>query len=63
MCVFQCSDDKGKEEKKGRSSLQEVKRRGRMERSHAEQEEMIDRLKTLVRLYLSFVNVKNDILT
>ncbi|XP_041801487.1 histone deacetylase 6 [Chelmon rostratus] len=44
----QCgSRSKGKEEKKGGSSLQEVKRRGRMERSREEEEEMSDRLKTL----------------
>ncbi|KAM6982513.1 histone deacetylase 6 isoform 2-T6 [Tautogolabrus adspersus] len=43
----QCSSSgKGKEEKKGGSSLQEVKRRGRMERS-GEEEELNDRLQTL----------------
>lgn len=36
--------------KKGESSLQEVKRRGRMERSREEEEDLGDRLKTLVRL-------------
>ncbi|XP_027131423.1 histone deacetylase 6 [Larimichthys crocea] len=36
-----------KEEKKGGSSLQEVKRRGKMERSREEEEEMNDRLKKL----------------
>lgn len=43
----------GKEEKKGAgSSLQEVKRRGRMERSReeaGEEEDMSERLKMLVR--------------
>nr|XP_046252337.1 histone deacetylase 6 [Scatophagus argus] len=44
----QCgSSDKGKEERKGGSSLQEVKRRGRMERSREEEGEMSDRLKML----------------
>uniref|UniRef100_UPI0037E8599D histone deacetylase 6 isoform X1 n=2 Tax=Semicossyphus pulcher TaxID=241346 RepID=UPI0037E8599D len=43
----QCSGSKGKEEKKGESSLQEVKRRGRMERSREEDEELNDRLQTL----------------
>ncbi|XP_051282639.1 histone deacetylase 6 isoform X2 [Dicentrarchus labrax] len=43
----QCSDDKGKQEKKGGGRLQEAKRRGRMERSREEKEEMNDRLKKL----------------
>lgn len=61
---FQCSGGKGKEEKKGGSSLQEVKRRGKMERSREEEEEMSDRLKTLVRLRVHdcfmFSNIRND---
>lgn len=45
----QCSGSKGgQEEKKGGHSLQEVKRRGRMERSRDDEEEVNDRLKTLV---------------
>uniref|UniRef100_A0A671XG12 Protein deacetylase HDAC6 n=1 Tax=Sparus aurata TaxID=8175 RepID=A0A671XG12_SPAAU len=44
----QCSGSKGgQEEKKGGHSLQEVKRRGRMERSRDDEEEVNDRLKTL----------------
>ncbi|XP_068454722.1 histone deacetylase 6 [Clinocottus analis] len=37
----------GKEERKGGGSLKELKRRGRMERSQEEEEELIDRLQTL----------------
>lgn len=47
---FQCSGSEGKKEKKG-SSLQEAKRRGRMERSREEEEEMSSRLKTLVSVF------------
>lgn len=51
MFVFQCSgSSKGKEERKGGSSLQEVKRRGRMERSGEEEEELSSSLQTMVRL-------------
>lgn len=41
---------KAKDRKKGGSSLEEAKRRGRMERSRAEEEEDVsEKLKTLVR--------------
>ncbi|XP_038578558.1 histone deacetylase 6 [Micropterus salmoides] len=44
----QCSgSSKGKEERKGGSSLQEVKRRGRMERSGEEEEELSSSLQTM----------------
>ncbi|XP_068588256.1 histone deacetylase 6 isoform X2 [Cebidichthys violaceus] len=41
------SSSKGKEGRKGGGVLKEVKRRGRMERSREEDEELIDRLQTL----------------
>ncbi|XP_041655286.1 histone deacetylase 6 [Cheilinus undulatus] len=47
QCNSSGGDAKGKEEKKGGSSLQELKRRGRMERSREEEEELNDRLQTL----------------
>ncbi|XP_056897299.1 histone deacetylase 6 [Takifugu flavidus] len=43
----QCSNVSVKGRKKGESSLQEVKRRGRMERSREEEEDLDDSLKTL----------------
>lgn len=49
ICVFQDSNSKAKEHKKGGNSLQEVKRRGRMERVRGEQEDMSEKLKMLVR--------------
>lgn len=53
ICVFQGGNSKAKDRKKGESSLQEVKRRGRMERSRVEEEDMSDKLKMLVRFQLS----------
>ncbi|KAL7398766.1 hypothetical protein ABVT39_014861 [Epinephelus coioides] len=41
------SSSKGKEERKGGGALQEAKRRGRMERSREEDEELSDKLQTL----------------
>lgn len=47
----QCSSSTGTEERKGGSSLQEAKRRGKMERGRDEdEEELNDKLQTLVRL-------------
>lgn len=53
ICVVQGSDSRAKDRKKGESSLQAVKRRGRMERSRVEEEDMSDKLKMLVRFQLS----------
>lgn len=49
MCVCFQGHGRGAEEKKRGSRLTDVKRRGRMERSREDEEEMTDRLKMLVR--------------
>ncbi|KAK9514654.1 hypothetical protein VZT92_025357 [Zoarces viviparus] len=46
-CLSPQSSSKGKEGRRGGGFLKEVKRRGRMERSREEDEELIDRLQTL----------------
>lgn len=46
----QCSNVSVKGRKKGESSLQDVKRRGRMERRRDEEEDLDNSLKMLVRL-------------